>query len=282
MRWGRFSPTHALVPSADHPMLKLPWPFAPPTTPSPTSGYFSWHQLSSVVSLTLVLQQSLRLSGLTVLQEEPTTRGACSSNRSGYFSWHHWSSVSSWSLVTQQAYELSGFTVPQSSPTSAAAGEGGGGGGGGGGRRIGGAASEACASGCLAQCGMISRRVSGASCAQPAQALPLDSGATAAAPAHTAAPRSPCAAGAAASARSAIKAVNRMSGARGRAVGRGGSGAQRALQWGEQGLARAEAARDGVETWDGAERASQAAFSGDAESARWQEAAVSTTRYRVL
>ena len=52
-------------------MLKLPWPFAPPTTPSPTSGYFSWHQLSSVVSLTLVLQQSLRLSGLTVLQEDP-------------------------------------------------------------------------------------------------------------------------------------------------------------------------------------------------------------------
>ena len=56
-------------------MLKLPWPFAPPTTPSPTSGYFSWHQLSSVVSLTLVLQQSLRLSGLTVLQEDPR-RGA--------------------------------------------------------------------------------------------------------------------------------------------------------------------------------------------------------------
>ena len=28
-------------------------------------------QLSSVVSLTLVLQQSLRLSGLTVLQEDP-------------------------------------------------------------------------------------------------------------------------------------------------------------------------------------------------------------------
>ena len=39
-------------------MLKLPWPFAPPT-----KGYLR-HQLSSVISLTLVLQQSLRLSGL--------------------------------------------------------------------------------------------------------------------------------------------------------------------------------------------------------------------------